>query len=194
MLAFIGSRVGRVLRDTDSETELVGSHVVHPLLIRNVRTSRVSGDVTTDGVTKTSSTVGVKLTSLVTALNVKMGEVTETLDLPVEGSLDKVDGGKDTIRDDSGIVSGLDTPGDLLSLRLTNHRIGHGGSKKTEIVNGVKREQSGIRGLVDGSTKSRLRGVGGTHGTCGGDLSVDVGHTGHEGGSSADSNLGDHYE
>lgn len=124
MLAFIGSRVGRVLRDTDSETELVGSHVatnsqqrvklarqrcdsLHPLLIRNVRTSRVSGDVTTDGVTKTSSTVGVKLTSLVTALNVKMGEVTETLDLPVEGSLDKVDGGKDTIRDDSGIVSGL---------------------------------------------------------------------------------------
>lgn len=84
-----------------------------------------------------------------------------------------------------------------------------------QIVNGVKREQSGIRGLVDGSTKSRLRGVGGTHGTCGGDLSVDVGlrarisatdapvsflerlktyHTGHEGGSSADSNLGDHYE
>lgn len=51
--------------------------------------------------------MGVKLTSLVTALNVKMGEVTETLDLPVEGSLDKVDGGKDTIRDDSGIVSGL---------------------------------------------------------------------------------------
>lgn len=27
VLAFIGSRVGRVLRDTDSETELVGSHV-----------------------------------------------------------------------------------------------------------------------------------------------------------------------
>lgn len=51
--------------------------------------------------------MGVKLTSLVTALNVKMGEVTETLDLPVEGSLDKVDGGKDTIRDYSGIVSGL---------------------------------------------------------------------------------------
>lgn len=105
--------------------------------------------------------MGVKLTSLVTALNVKMGEVTETLDLPVEGSLDKVDGGKDTIRDDSGIVSGLyavdqsfcqfrrdsrikknrgkltDTPGDLLSLRLTNHRVRLGGSKKTAKKHGL---------------------------------------------------------
>lgn len=51
--------------------------------------------------------MGVKLTSLVTVLNVKMGKVTETLDLPVQGSLDKVDGGKDAIRDNSGIVSGL---------------------------------------------------------------------------------------
>lgn len=84
-----------------------------------------------------------------------------------------------------------------------------------QIVNGIKREQSSVRGLVDGSTESRLRGVGGTHGTGGGDLSVDVGlcarisatdapvsflealktyDTGHEGGSSAECNLGDHYE
>lgn len=125
VLALIGSRVSVVLRDTDSETELVKGHVakknsqrqskmakrrqdsLHPLLVRNVRASSVSGHVTTNGVTKTSGTVGVQFTSLVTLLNVKMGKVTETLDLPVERSLDKVDGGKNTIRDDSGIVSGF---------------------------------------------------------------------------------------
>lgn len=163
--------------------------------------------------------MGVKFTSFITALNVKMGEVTETLDLPIERSLDKVDGGKNTIRDDSGIVSGFyavnqpfchfrrDSVSSKDDANLRTHQatssasvspiteLGTGGAKRQlkidpvsichflskylaadiQVVNGIKREQSSVRCLVDSSTKSSRRGVGGAHGTGGGDLSVDVG-------------------
>lgn len=153
VLTLNGGGNSRVFGGTDSETELSVRHVVHPLFVMHIGTRDVGGDITTDGVTKSGSTVGVELSSLITAGNVDLGEITETLDLNVKRSLDVVDSGESTIWDDTSIVSSLDTPSDFLSLSVTDNRVGVGRTEQTEIIDGVQREQSGVGSLVDGCSQ-----------------------------------------
>jgi hypothetical protein len=51
--------------------------------------------------------MGIKLSSLVASLDVQLGEVPETLDLPVQGSLDKVGGSDRAIGDNTSVVAGF---------------------------------------------------------------------------------------
>lgn len=62
--------------------------------------------------------MGVELSSLISAEDVEGGQVSETSDLDVEGSLDKVDTGDRSVRNKSGVVSLLTAPGDFLSLSV----------------------------------------------------------------------------
>ena len=73
----------------------------------NIGTGGVGGNVTTDGVAITGCTVRVELTTLVALGDVELGEVTCTLNLPVQGSLDKVGRGDGTVGNDTGIVTGF---------------------------------------------------------------------------------------
>jgi hypothetical protein len=52
------------------------------------------------------------------------------------------------------------TPGDLVSLRVTDCYSGLRGSEQTEIVDSVEGNETSVRGLVDGSSHSGSRGVG----------------------------------
>jgi hypothetical protein len=51
--------------------------------------------------------VWVEFSSLIVVRDVDLGQITETLDLPVQGRLDKVDSGESTVGNDSGVVTGF---------------------------------------------------------------------------------------
>lgn len=76
--------------DADTEADLVVGDVVHPLLVEDILTGDVGGDVTTDRVTHVGSTVRIKLTTLIARSNADLGKVTKSHKLDVEGGLDKV--------------------------------------------------------------------------------------------------------
>lgn len=123
VLTLLRSRNSRILSDTNTKTELLEGHVangsvrwslserannsLHPLLVRNVGTGRIGGNVTADGVTVTGSTVGVELSSCIARGDVKLGQISKTLDLPVQGGLDKVNGSKGSVGDDTSVVTGF---------------------------------------------------------------------------------------
>ena len=75
--------------------------------------------------------MGIELSTLVAGGDVDVGEVTVTLDLPVKGGLDKVDGGEGAVGDDTSVVTCLGAPGDFVSLRVTDLLAGGGGTEET---------------------------------------------------------------
>lgn len=97
VLAFkrCGSDVGT--GDADTEADLVVGNVVHPLLVEDVLSADVGGDVPTDGVAHVGGAVGVELTTFVTGQDVDLGKVTVGHDLNVEGGLYEMDAGDGAI-------------------------------------------------------------------------------------------------
>lgn len=89
----------------------------------------VAGDVATDGVAVARLAMGVELTALVARGNVHARQVGPSLNLVVEGCLDKVDGLECAVWDDTGVVTRLDTPRDLLRLRVADRGAGSGRGK-----------------------------------------------------------------
>lgn len=80
----VGSNAG-------TEAKLIVGDEVGPFMVLEVGTEATSIDETTDGVAETISTVRVELSSIITSRNVHAGEVTDTSNLNIMGSLDKVD-------------------------------------------------------------------------------------------------------
>lgn len=130
----------------------------------------------------------VELSSLITGSNVDLGQVTETLDLPVQRGFDKVDCGESSVGNDSSVVSGFysvnksviddtmlltDTPSDLLLLSVTDDRVGLWRSEKTAkgSVSGLYALRSKHVQVVDAveGDESSHRGLvdGSTHGGLG---------------------------
>lgn len=70
----------------------------HPFLVTDIRAAAVVGDISTDGVTIASSTVGVELSTKITIGDVELGEITVAHDLDVEVGLDVTETSNDTIR------------------------------------------------------------------------------------------------
>lgn len=60
--------------------------------------------------------MGIKLTAHIPFSNVELREVSPPLYLVVQGSADKVHGSQCAVRDNTGIVTWLNTPGYLLCL------------------------------------------------------------------------------
>lgn len=122
--------------NADSEADLAVGDVVHPLLVKDVLTGDVGGDVTTDWVTHVGSSVRVELTTVVTVDHVDLGEITVGHDLNVQRSLDEVDTSHGTVGDDSGVVSRLCAVRDSLSLDIADS-LPDVGAECAPVVNGV---------------------------------------------------------
>lgn len=89
------------LGSADTETELIEpdlrsvtvgipTHERHPLLVENIGTTYIGGDVSTHGVAFVFGSVGVELTTSVTLGDVHFGTVPEAVDLNVEGSFNEL--------------------------------------------------------------------------------------------------------
>lgn len=122
--------------NADSEADLTVGDVVHPLLVEDVLTGDVGGDVTTDWVTHVGSSVRVELTTVVTVNHVDLGEVTVGHDLNVQRSLDKVNTSHGTVGDDSGVVSRLCAVRDGLGLDIADG-LPDVGAECAPVVDGV---------------------------------------------------------
>lgn len=121
-----------------SDTELAGRDEVLPLLDSlELASVGASVDELTDWVAVASGSVGVELTTLVTSTNADLGEVTDTGDLDVRGSLEEVSSLDGTVGDQTGTVSRLETVGDDLGLLVTNGLVRARGAVHTEIFNGI---------------------------------------------------------
>lgn len=143
--------------NADTEADLVGRSVVHPLLVEDMLTGDVGSDVTTDGVTHVGSTVRVELSSLVISHEADRGEVTDGHQLDIEGSLDKVSTGDGTVRDDTGVVTRLCAVGNSDLLNISEGLAGTGGTESAPVIDRVDGSKTRDRGLVDRGVE--LRGV-----------------------------------
>lgn len=85
-------------------------------------------------------TMGVKLASGITRLNVEFGEIADSGDLDVIGGLDEVRALDRAVGDDARTVAALNAPGDLNALGLANDRIGLRRREDTPVVEGVHYE------------------------------------------------------
>ena len=150
-----------VTGNADTEADLVGGSVVHPLLVEDILTADVRGNVTTNGVTHVGSTVGVELSSLVTSHETNGGEVTDSHQLDVEGSLDEVSTSNGAVRNDTGVVTGLGAVGDGDLLNIGEGLASTRGSESAPVIDRVDGCETRNRGLVDGSVELGSRRVGG---------------------------------
>lgn len=123
VLALEGGRDVVGLGGADSETELVVRHERHPLLVEHVLTRHVGRHVSSDRVSEVLGSVGVELSSVITVGDVDLGAVEESLNLDVEGGLDEVGGLDGSVRDQSGVVSGLGAVGNDDRLDVSDQRV-----------------------------------------------------------------------
>lgn len=157
-------RSGRLLAsgDADTEADLVGRSVVHPLLVKNVLTRDVGGDIATDGVAHVGGTVRIELSPLVAGHEADAGEITDGHQLHVEWRLDKVSTGNGTVGDDACVVTRLGAVGDCDLLDIGKRLTSSGRSKSAPVVDGIDGSKTRDRGLVDGRVELRCRGIGGS--------------------------------
>jgi len=187
--------VGRVLRCTYADTELLVGHVVHPFLVVYVCPSDVGSDVSADGVTIAGGTMRIQLSAFITSRDRQPVESAPSLDLDVKWGLDEMNRLEYTVWDHPSVVSRLDTPGDLDSLRVTNQAIRSslGRQEQAEIVDRIDGQKTSVRGLVDRRAQRRLWWIRRSHGTGRGDLSFDDGRQRRDDGEGRDE-VGKHDE
>lgn len=75
----------------------------------------------------------VELSSVVVGLDVDLGLVDETSDLDIIWGLDVLHALEGAVGDDASSATSLGTPGDLLTFRIGDRRVGFGGGPETEV-------------------------------------------------------------
>jgi len=91
-----------------------------PFCVLEVGSEGIAVDQSANGVAVAGSTVRVEFTTLITRLNVDLGEITGTGDLDVITGTDKMNAFEGAIRDDARAPAALGAPSNFLLLCVTN--------------------------------------------------------------------------
>jgi hypothetical protein len=156
--ALEGGRCFFASSNADSEANLVVGNEVHPLFVKDVGTSDVGSDVSSDGVTQVGSSVGVELTTFVAGLHSNLGEVSQGHDLEVQGCLYKVNSGERSIGNDTSVISGLCAVGNSDCFYVGND-LSVGRGEGAPIINRVDGNQSRDRCLIDRGAQAWCTGI-----------------------------------